>query len=62
MRFEEGIRSKCLVTIPKGSAAYADIVNIFTLGNLAHITVADAGVMSLDLMVTLKGFSKSFNE
>jgi len=51
--------SKCEVVIPASNTAYAAIITQFRLGRAGHITVADAGVMTIDLTVSLLGFLKT---
>lgn len=60
-KFENGERSICKIDIRQGTPAYGAIVNIFRLGKEARITIADPGVMALDLSAPLTGFSKSFD-
>jgi hypothetical protein len=51
--------SKCEVVISASDAAYAAILAQFKRGQEGHITVADPGVMTIDLTVSLLGFSKT---
>ena len=51
--------SKCEVTIPASSPAYAAILAQFKRGRVARVTVDDAGAMKMDQTASLEGFTKS---
>lgn len=51
--------SKCEAVISASDAAYRAILAQFKRGRVAHIIVADPGVMMIDQTVSLLGFSKT---
>ena len=57
-KFGEG-GSKCEVTVGSSDAAFAKILNGFRRGRMARISVVDAGVMKMGVMVSLVGVTKT---
>jgi hypothetical protein len=50
--------SRCEVSFAVGSREFAVLVNGFVKGRNAKVTVADAGVMTMDHAVSLKGIAR----
>jgi hypothetical protein len=51
--------SVCQVVIPAKDAAYRKIVAEFRKGRVAHVTIMVAGVMKMDLSVSLHGIARA---
>jgi hypothetical protein len=51
-------QSRCEVSFAKGSEEFVQLINGFIRGRQARITIADAGVMKMDHLVSLRGVAR----